>query len=109
VLIRDSSSGIVGQIDIDSHSPAAFSIREGTMVKDVASRRPPGVSWSRPLISNGCAFSRASYLEFAFCAAAVSPFVETRRRRDTFASSSTWPQTTGDTSVDVAMDDSLSR
>lgn len=36
VLIRDSSGGIVGQIDIDSHTPAAFSMREEQIVRDVA-------------------------------------------------------------------------
>jgi L-methionine (R)-S-oxide reductase len=36
VLIRDAAGAIVGQIDIDSHTPAAFGPREAQLVKEVA-------------------------------------------------------------------------
>lgn len=38
VLIRDAAGRIVGQIDIDSHTPRAFGAREETLVRDVADR-----------------------------------------------------------------------
>ena len=45
VLIRDARGRILGQIDIDSHVPAAFGPREETMVRQVA--RELGERWPR--------------------------------------------------------------
>ena len=44
VLIRDSTGAVVGQIDIDSHSPAAFGAPEERLVKDVAAEL--GARWA---------------------------------------------------------------
>lgn len=41
VLIRDSSESILGQIDIDSHTPNAFGPEEEAFVKKVASELGP--------------------------------------------------------------------
>jgi GAF domain-containing protein len=43
VLIRDRDGRILGQIDIDSHTPAAFGPEEEQAVRQVA--RELGVSW----------------------------------------------------------------
>src|SRR5262244_3723349 len=43
VLIRDAAEIVVGQIDIDSHTPAAFGAREEALVKQVAAEL--GARW----------------------------------------------------------------
>ena len=44
VLIRDRRGAIVGQVDIDSHTPRAFGPREEQLVRDVAAEL--GVRWA---------------------------------------------------------------
>jgi L-methionine (R)-S-oxide reductase len=43
VLIRDQTGAVVGQIDIDSHTPAAFGTHEEQLVRDVAAEL--GANW----------------------------------------------------------------
>ncbi len=43
VLIRDPSGAVVAQIDIDSHTPAAFGAREEALVREVAAEL--GARW----------------------------------------------------------------
>jgi L-methionine (R)-S-oxide reductase len=46
VLIRDASGKILGQIDIDSHTPHAFGTNEESQVQQVA--RDLGARWPEP-------------------------------------------------------------